>query len=283
MVSETNLSASLRPARLHLLALGSGAPDALAKFYVDVLGYREQRTVAGDLLLTGPERRLILRQGTAGSLAYAAFSLDSERRLAALRMNLQAIGVVTTESTVPGLRGAFSLEAPGGRMLAFGFAETAITETPDRLAGRLQHAVFAGPDIEAFTEFLVRIGFEVSDDVRREDGQLTARFLRSDDEHHAIAAFLADENRFDHHCYEAGSWNDIKEWTDHLVAQGVIIEWGPGRHGPGGNVFVMFRDPDGNWIEVSAELERVAEDRTAGQWAHEPRTLNQWGRALMRS
>ena len=41
------------------------------------------------------------------------------------------------------------------------------------------------------------------------------------------------------------------------------------------------RDPDGNWIEISAELE-VMHDRPVKEWRHEPQTLNSWGRAIMR-
>jgi hypothetical protein len=57
--------------------------------------------------------------------------------------------------------------------------------------------------------------------------------------------------------------------------------WGPGRHGPGNNLFVFIEDPDGNWIEISAELE-VIYGRPAKEWPHAPYTLNQWGTAIMR-
>jgi catechol 2,3-dioxygenase len=58
--------------------------------------------------------------------------------------------------------------------------------------------------------------------------------------------------------------------------------WGPGRHGPGNNLFIFIEDPDGNWIEVSAELE-IIHDRSLHEWPHEERTLNLWGTAIMRS
>ena len=35
--------------------------------------------------------------------------------------------------------------------------------------------------------------------------------------------------------------------------------WGPGRHGPGGNVFCYFIDPAGNVIEYTAELIELTE------------------------
>ena len=58
--------------------------------------------------------------------------------------------------------------------------------------------------------------------------------------------------------------------------------WGPGRHGPGNNLFVFIEDPDGNWIEISAELE-IIQDRLIKDWPQEEKTLNLWGKAILRS
>ena len=86
----------------------------------------------------------------------------------------------------------------------------------------------------------------------------------------------------DHHSYEAGDWGYIRDWCDHFASHDIQLDWGPGRHGPGNNLFVFITDPDGNWIEVSAELE-VIYDRGVVDWPQHPRTLNKWGRAIMRS
>ena len=60
------------------------------------------------------------------------------------------------------------------------------------------------------------------------------------------------------------------------------IDLGPGRHGPGNNPFAFIEDLDGNKIEISAELE-IVHDRQTKKWPHEPKTLNLWGNAIMRS
>jgi catechol-2,3-dioxygenase len=86
----------------------------------------------------------------------------------------------------------------------------------------------------------------------------------------------------DHHSYEAGEWDTIRDWCDHFASHGVQVFWGPGRHGPGNNLFIFIEDPDGNWIEVSAELE-VIHDRPVKNWPHAERTLNLWGRGVLRS
>ena len=126
------------------------------------------------------------------------------------------------------------------------------------------------------------LGFRLSDRVQDKAQNATACFLRSGPEHHSFAVFAAAENRLDHHSYEANNWNDIKNWADHLAAMNVELAWGPGRHGPGNNLFLRFDDLDGNKIEVSAEIETIENNRPAGLWEHSERTLNLWGRGLLR-
>jgi len=39
------------------------------------------------------------------------------------------------------------------------------------------------------------------------------------------------------------------------------------------------RDPEGNAVEVSAEIETITDGRAPGVWQHNERTLNLWGGA----
>jgi len=66
-----------------------------------------------------------------------------------------------------------------------------------------------------------------------------------------------------------------------MGARRIPLMWGPGRHGPGNNIFIFVEDPDKNWIEISAELE-IMYDRPAKNWPHEEYTLNSWGRGILR-
>jgi len=63
----------------------------------------------------------------------------------------------------------------------------------------------------------------------------------------------------------------------------IPLWWGPGRHGPGNNLFFMIEDPDGHKVEFSAELELMPHEMPPRTWPHEQRTLNLWGSAWMRS
>jgi catechol-2,3-dioxygenase len=134
----------------------------------------------------------------------------------------------------------------------------------------------------AMEEFYAsNLGFALSDRVRDENGRVTTVFVRSTHEHHTVGMFLKDKAGLDHHSYEAGEWDTIRDWADHLATMRIPIAWGPGRHGPGNNLFIFIKDPDGNMIEISAEMEYVR-DRPVKEWKHEPYTLNMWGPAIMR-
>jgi catechol-2,3-dioxygenase len=98
-----------------------------------------------------------------------------------------------------------------------------------------------------------------------------------------LALFGTSEQRFDHHSYETRDLESLVAWADHLAELDIPIHWGVGRHGPGNNLFLMVLDPDGNLVEISAEIENCEADRPTGLWPHEQRTLNLWGTAIMRT
>jgi catechol 2,3-dioxygenase-like lactoylglutathione lyase family enzyme len=156
--------------------------------------------------------------------------------------------------------------------------------TAESLPARLQHLVLASTDAERMTKFYTEVvGLRVSDRVLDDEHTLRTSFMRTDGEHHSLAVFQADRCRLDHHCHETTNWNLIRDWADHFSEEGIVLTWGPGRHGPGNNLFIFIHDPDDNWIEISAELETGGEEHTVGIWPHVERSLNMWGAAPLRS
>ena len=280
-VSNPPLAASL-----HHLGLGSPDPRALASFHERVMGLSLRQTDNG-ILGEAPGRRLYFLPGETKSLAVAGFALGSPDDLVGLHARLRA-GDWPFEELLDGTElfgpGAISLKDPDGNRLLFGIAHPDPDPIKTVLPARLQHVVMASTDAARLSEFYqASLGFKLSDNVVDDNGELRTAFLRCSEEHHSFAVFQASSNRFDHHCYEAGEWNMIRDWGDHFARENIKIEWGPGRHGPGSNLFMFIHDPDGNWLEISAELERVAEDRPVGEWPHEQRTLNSWGSAPLRT
>lgn len=271
----------LWPANLHHLAIETLDVERMAAFYRTVLGTAGVAWMDGGAVLATRTRRMILLPGQPKRLRYAAFALADPDRLASFRRDLRAPARAIQS---PFFRdGAFAVADPDGNALAFGVPLAHEGLEPD-LPGRLQHVVVGSPDCPGLVRFYTEeLGFQISDWVRNEGGEATACFLRSDSEHHSLAVFRTDQPRFDHHCYETNGWNDLRDWADHLSKHGHQISWGPGRHGPGDNLFMFVRDPDMNEIEISAELEHMDFGVPPREWPHEERTLNRWGRAYMRS
>jgi len=271
-------------AYLHHLAYESLQPAHLAQFYADVMDMELVQSGASEWRCEGPGRRLVVLPGTAGKLAYAGLGCRDAEGLALIRARVVREGVPLLTCPSPYFAdGAFAVRDPNGQLICFGLArETGTARTG--LKGPTQHLTFASTDVHAFIDFYVgKLGFQLTDRVLHDDGRVATAFTTSNHEHHTIACFYTpDRNGVDHHSYEAGDWTSIRDWCDHFATHDVQLTWGPGRHGPGNNLFVFINDPDGNWIEVSAELE-VIYDRQTADWKQHPRTLNKWGQAILRS
>jgi catechol 2,3-dioxygenase len=270
------------PAHLNYLHITSEQPDRLAGFYETQFSL-ERSMVDGQHVLRGGARALIISEGPSAKLLYAAYAVNDDSALAGLRQRLTARSVELEALSSPLYKdGSFTVTDPDGRKMAFGVASAA--RQADREPARLQHTVFQTTQLESVIRFYVdKVGFTVSDEVVNDAGEIMTVFLRSDDEHHTLAFFRGSKSEWDHHCYETSEWNDIRDWGDKFAKQRIPIFFGPGRHGPGNNLFFMVTDPDGNRLEFSAELQRVAHDLAPGVWPHEEYTLNSWGRAWIRT
>lgn len=267
---------------LHHIQLRSHDPARLARFYADAMDMVARELGHGEWMCEGPQRRVLFAPGEDRTLGYGSFGVRDADALAAMREQAERSGLALLPSPSPLFRqGAFAVRDPDGNLIVIGLG----VEEPHRrgLRGPLQHLTLATRDIGPIEAFYVGgLGFLVSDIVRSDEGQVNTLFTRSNHEHHSLACFRhPDRVGVDHHSYEAGDWSVIKDWCDRIGDLRIPIMWGPGRHGPGNNIFIFVEDPDGNWIEISAELE-VMYDRPVKEWRHEERTLNSWGRAIMR-
>jgi hypothetical protein len=270
------MAKDLWPARLHHLRRDSPKPEPLARFYGELLGDPVAPLPDGSWLVSGRGRRLVVGQGAAAAVPYFAFQLHDAAHLEAYR---RSCGSEPFSSPLF-QEGSFALTDPDGRRIVFGIAKQ--IDAPHGMPGRLQHFVCATTRLPEMLHFYLNLGMAESDRVL-EGNELSAVFLRSDPEHHSFAAFRAPESRPDHHCYETTGWLDIRDWADRMGRLRIPLWWGPGRHGPGNNLFFMIEDPDGHKVEFSAELELMPKDMPHRTWPHESRTLNLWGSAWMRS
>jgi catechol 2,3-dioxygenase-like lactoylglutathione lyase family enzyme len=277
------MSAPLWPARLHHLRRDSTEPERLARFYGELLDDRVEALPDAQWLVQGHGRRLIVGSGAKGAVPYFALAMRDAAQLSAYAAALDHLGVEREPSPSPLFGGgAFAVTDPDGRRVVFGLP-VFNSEIEKTTTARLQHFVCASvrvPEMLAF--YRDTLGARESDRVL-ENEAIAAVFLRSDPEHHSFATFHASESRPDHHAYETSGWMDIRDWGDRMASLRIPLWWGPGRHGPGNNLFFMVEDPEGHKVEFSAELELMPQEAAYRSWPHEQRTLNLWGSAWMRS
>ena len=276
-------TALLAGAYLHHLCFESPNPEKLSDFYGKIMQMKPQPIGTNAWLCSGKNRQILIKEGMKNRLEFAAFSCRDEDGLNLLKERVKEEGIEVI-NLQPDLfqNDAISIVDQDGHNISFGLSKPNMN-AESVLNGPLQHLTFSTLNVEKFVDFYVgKLGFCISDRVLHSNGNLATCFVRSNHEHHTVACFKSDRIGVDHHSYEAGEWNAIRDWCDHFASMNIELMWGPGRHGPGNNLFVFVEDPDGNWIEISAELE-VIHDRPSNDWPQEERTLNLWGKAILRS
>ena len=269
---------------LHHLEIQSSNPERLSNFYSNIMDMNIDKLSSDKFLCDGPSRKIIITLGKDKTLSHAGMVCRNENNLNGFKdfLNQKELKLKDFNSELY-KPGSFSVEDPDKNVICFGVLKDKSTASLNGIHAPLQHLTFASEDVESFQNFYEnKLGFQVTDRVVKNNGELATCFTTSNHEHHTIACFKSSKKGMDHHSYEAGDWNHIKGWCDHFASNNIKLLWGPGRHGPGNNLFVFIEDIDGNWIEISAELETV-HGRPVKNWPQEERTLNLWGNAIMRS
>jgi catechol-2,3-dioxygenase len=278
--------------QLKRLHLQSPKASALAHFYSQAFGM-SCHEANGTWFCTNEDRELLLSEGQASQLHYAMFAIQGSAQWAAFTRQTRDLprADLTPYPELPNT--ALGFTDPDQNCVVF-VAESDLELSPQHPSlatsstplppAASQHFALRTPNIEAMMRFYTEaLGFILSDVVKDDSGQLKACFVRGNEMHHTLALFGAPVSCFDHQSFETPGWHELKNWADHMGQLRVEIVWGVGRHGPGNDVFFMVRDPDGNLAEISSEIEICATSRPVGQWKHEERTLNLWGKAIMRS
>jgi catechol-2,3-dioxygenase len=268
--------------------LGLRVPDVEASrdFYTRVVGLQPHADLDGGGVRLGwgaGHHVLDLLPGPRG-LDHFGFEVARSTDLAHLRDDLAAAGLETRplDASVARAEGFEVLDPDGNRVHFHGRVDRsgehggAGAQRPIRF----QHITLATTDVARMLAFYVeRVGFRQSDQLGDEFA-----WLRSNRDHHTLAIVNSQRGGdVDHYSYDVSGWEDMKAWCDRLVDEDVDVTWGPGRHGPGNNLFIFFDDPAGNHIELSAEMERFHDDRVdyaVRRWDPVPRSVNLWGGQL---
>ncbi len=255
---------------------------ATAGFYQKVWGLVSVGLEGGaHFLRTGaPEHhQLELHPGSERRIDHLALAVaDEGERVGAHRQLGQAgVRVLGPPRPLgrPGGGVGFRFVDPDGRVieLSAGVATHAPLAGPDRPL-KVSHVVLNTPDIDrAHDLYTTVLGFRVSD---WSEHQMV--FLRCDDEHHCIAFNQAEWAALNHVAYEMADIDQVMRGIGRLKAAGHDLLWGPGRHGPGNNVFAYFQDPGGSVCEYTSEVLRIDEGSWEPKvWERRPDLMDRWG------
>jgi 2,3-dihydroxy-p-cumate/2,3-dihydroxybenzoate 3,4-dioxygenase len=135
--------------------------------------------------------------------------------------------------------------------------------------------VFNAADAEASGHLVEDVlGFTVSD---RTKGMV---FVRCNDSHHSTAFARAGFSSLNHIAFEMQDVDAVMRGIGRLRDHQFTPAWGPGRHGPGDNVYAYFIAPYGAVVEFSTAVNKVPADYKVGEpddWTWPANRIDQWG------
>lgn len=168
------------------------------------------------------------------------------------------------------------VELQEGEILRFlvGSGEVETIDDID-LPVKLTHVVFNSEDAEASGKLVEDVlNFTVSD---RTKGMV---FVRCNDAHHSTAFARAGFSSLNHIAFEMQDIDAVMRGIGRLRDHQFTPAWGPGRHGPGDNVYAYFIAPFGAVVEFSTAVNKVPEDYKTGEpedWTWPANRIDQWG------
>jgi len=262
-----------------------GVPDvaAHARFYTEVwrLSLAAERNGSVYLRGSGPCHHIL------GLHPRARPELLCINLSAASRADVDRLHRRTADAGAPQIDPPAAIGEPGGgygfafadpegrvvRVIAEDARHADACAAPDRPV-QITHVVLNTPRQEEAAAFWVKaLGFEISD-------RSLLTFIRCNADHHSIAFHPGESATLHHIAFEMADIDSVMRGAGRMRDAGHPIEWGPGRHGPGNNVFAYFVGPGDFVIEYTAEVEKVDQSyrvRMPAEWAYPPGHSDLWG------
>ncbi|MEA2170367.1 MAG: hypothetical protein QOF76_3667 [Solirubrobacteraceae bacterium] len=157
-------------------------------------------------------------------------------------------------------------------------------DTPGAGAAPLgpDHVAYGAVNFEIEEAFFQHgLGFLHSSRIVGDNGPQIMSFMRVPDRwlyHQAVV--VRGGNELHHLQFTLKNADSFWSTYEALQSAGVNVEWGPLRHGPGHNIALYFRDPEGHFIEYSVEEETILDDATyVPRWwsTADPKVVDEWG------
>jgi predicted enzyme related to lactoylglutathione lyase len=267
--------------------------EEASRFYETVWNLTpvEMRNDARFFQGTGSYHHIVgLHRGEQPAVVRIVFDVADRKAIDALHRAVVAAGCRATAPAplkLPGGGYGFGCKDPDGRNLAFvcecaDHADHAdAADAPDR-PRKIVHANLNTRDHDATVKFFTgALGFRVVDD----NAPLTFLHCANSD-HCSIVLCKMDLPTLNHVAFVLPEFDSVMRGMGRMKDNGYPIEWGPGRHGPGNNVFAYFCGPDEVPLEYAAEVLQIDDSyqpRPSEYWKFRPGRSDQWGITQPRS
>ena len=290
----TAQQSAIRVSKLGYVGFETPDVERLVEYYTKVLDFAlVDGAPEGAFLTTGTDHHcVVVTRGDTRARAVVGYEIWEDLDSAQQRLKEAGYETQRRSDIGPGTPDVLVLDEPGtGTPLHLMTAQdpSGVGDYPPLRPTKLGHVAAFTPALDPMQSFYQDLlGFRWSDTV----GDFFV-ILRCNADHHA-ANFMAS-TKFEgmHHiAYEMRDPNHLIAMLDHLAKNDYRLHWGPGRHGPGHNLFTYHRDPDGHVIELFTQID-VVHDEAKGYWEPRPwheeypmypktwqvdlATVNQWG------
>lgn len=238
--------------------------DEVTEFYEQRLGFQLAAVTDGcRYLRTGAagHHELVLEAAPEAGLDHFAFEVaeraDLDRAVDDAARAGEVVARPPGEAQEPGHQASARLRDPDGNLVELVWAPSPVLDEEEASSVRprkLGHVVLNTSRPEAMEAFYQRLGFRVSDRTAR-----GMAFLRCGRDHHTLALMESARPGLQHVAYDFGDLDSVMQLLGAFTRDGIPCVWGPGRHGPGNNIFTYYQDPAGGTFECYAEMEQVAD------------------------
>ncbi len=222
-----------------------------------------------------------IRQAPETALVRIVFDAADRAAVDALHAQALAHGLKAVEAPRPlkqpfGDYG-FGYKDPEGRNIAVvcGVADHASAADSADRPRKISHINLNNSDPDAtFACFRDVLGFRLTDTTKK------MRFISCGSDHHSVVLGFGGGTTLNHIAFEMSDLDSVMRGAGRMRDHGHGIEWGPGRHGPGNNVFCYFLGPENIPIEYTGEMQQIDASYRAGEpddWKWPPGRLDHWG------
>jgi catechol 2,3-dioxygenase len=258
--------------------------DGAVTDYTEVMGLHVVERTPQRAVLTSNERQaeLLLHRAertgvrAIGLEAYDAAAVEEVMR----RAPAQGMKVVAHTPSIDSCERAVTIATEDGLLIE---VHTPVPEDRSRRyltqgvrPRRIDHIGPRTTDAERLSQQLQAVlGMKISDKTR--NGELI--FMRAGNQRHHTLSIVQGQTGMHHYAWEMFSFNDYMQIGDQLAIADLKYTYGPGRHGPGDNLFTYHTDRNGLMVECTVEMEMISRDSAQCKvWdLANPRLINQWG------